>query len=108
MALSVPASLKLKDDEPKYILKKSLERILPDDILYRKKMGFCVPLREWAGELMIDYIDRNLKTFCDDHPQFNRSELEDLLDRLRTGDETSVNRLWTLYFLIAWFRKWMD
>ena len=107
-ALSVPAKWKLVNDEPKYILKKSLERILPHDILYRNKMGFCVPLREWAGELMIDYIDKNLSGFCADHPQFNKPELASLVDKLRSGDESSVNRLWTVYFLIAWFKKWLD
>lgn len=34
---------------PKYLLKKAYEGILPDDILYRKKMGFPVPLDVWMG-----------------------------------------------------------
>lgn len=34
---------------PKYILKKAYENILPDEILYRKKMGFPVPLNSWFG-----------------------------------------------------------
>lgn len=106
-ALSVPSKYKLVNDEPKYILKRSLERILPNEILYRKKMGFCVPLREWAGHLMIDYIEKNLRAFCEEHPQFNRVRLEELLARLKKGDESSVNRLWTLYFLIAWFKRWL-
>ena len=108
MALSVSASQKLVHNEPKYILKKSLEGILPHEILYRKKMGFCVPIREWAGDIMIDYIEKNLKTFCDIHPQFRYDELNQLLKQLKAGDEASVNKLWTLYFLIAWFKRWLD
>lgn len=34
---------------PKYILKKAYENILPNEILYRKKMGFPVPLNNWFG-----------------------------------------------------------
>jgi len=43
----IPSALKLKGGEGKYIFKKSLEKVLPHDILYRKKMGFAVPLDRW-------------------------------------------------------------
>ncbi len=46
-AASVPVALRLRRGEGKYIFKKSLEGILPDEILYRKKMGFAVPLQRW-------------------------------------------------------------
>jgi asparagine synthase (glutamine-hydrolysing) len=39
--------MKLRGREGKYIFKKSLEQYLPDDILYRPKMGFSVPLDTW-------------------------------------------------------------
>ena len=38
-----------KYDTPKYILKKVGEKYLPDEILYRNKMGFPVPLDKWLG-----------------------------------------------------------
>jgi|TARA_B110000908_G_scaffold133791_1_gene157920 asparagine synthase (glutamine-hydrolysing) len=36
-------------DTPKYILKKAYEGVVPDEVLYRKKMGFPVPLDKWFG-----------------------------------------------------------
>jgi asparagine synthase (glutamine-hydrolysing) len=36
-------------DTPKYILKKAYENMLPNKILYRKKVGFPVPLNKWLG-----------------------------------------------------------
>src|SRR6185437_3544837 len=44
---SVPANLKLRSREGKYILKRALESRLPRDVLYRPKQGFAVPLAEW-------------------------------------------------------------
>lgn len=108
LALSVDGLWKTKGGEPKYILKKSLEGMLPADILYRKKMGFCVPLKEWAGDLMLDYIDSNLSEFCQDNPQFNYKELKKQVQRLHSGDTQVTNRLWTIYFLMTWFKKWMN
>ncbi|MDP2322938.1 MAG: amidotransferase 1, exosortase A system-associated [Gammaproteobacteria bacterium] len=43
----IPSALKLRRGEGKYVFKKSLEKDLPDSILYRKKMGFAVPLDRW-------------------------------------------------------------
>lgn len=107
-AFSVPSSLKIKNNEPKYILKKSLEKLLPTDILYRKKMGFCVPLQEWAGDIMLDYMDQHLKSFARNTGIFNEKGLQLQIDQLKKGNKAFTNQLWTIYFMMAWFKKWMS
>jgi asparagine synthase (glutamine-hydrolysing) len=48
----IPSGLKLRNGRGKYIFKKSLERVLPADILTRAKKGFAIPVAEWfRGEL---------------------------------------------------------
>jgi asparagine synthase (glutamine-hydrolysing) len=42
-------------DTPKYLLKKAYEGVVPDAILYRRKMGFPVPLNDWFGGKFHDY-----------------------------------------------------
>ena len=44
---SMPSNLKLHNGKGKYIFKKALERVLPRDVLVRKKKGFSVPVAEW-------------------------------------------------------------
>jgi asparagine synthase (glutamine-hydrolysing) len=107
LALSIPPAHKIKNGIPKYILKKSFEKILDHETLYRKKMGFCVPLKEWAGDMMADYIDSHLKEFCSNTGYFNESMLRKQLQELRSGRTESSNDMWTIYFLMAWFNKWM-
>lgn len=106
-ALSLDPTYKVRNGEPKYLLKKALEGHLSKDILYRKKRGFNVPLKEWAGPVMTDYIDSNLRAFCNDFPQFRYEGLKQQLDRLKKGEGDVTNRLWTIYFLMNWFRRWM-
>ena len=108
LALSIPSKFKIENGEPKYILKKSLERILPHEILYRKKMGFCVPLREWSGDIMLEYVESNLHEFCSNTGIFNESGLRKNIEEIRKGNTQYTNNLWTIYFLIAWFKKWMS
>lgn len=47
---SVPISMKLKNGEQKYILKKAMEQRLPHEIIYRHKAGFALPIRSWFAE----------------------------------------------------------
>ena len=105
-ALSISPEMKIKNGEPKYILKKALEKRLSREVLYRKKRGFNVPLREWAGELMLDDISQNLRNFCDEFTMFDYDGLNAQLLRLRQGDSSVANRLWTIYFLMHWCKRW--
>lgn len=49
-ALQIPMHLKYKNGITKYILKKASEGILPNDVIYRKKMGFAAPTARWIKE----------------------------------------------------------
>ncbi len=46
-AAGLPEGLRVKRSQGKWLLKKSMERYLPDDILYRPKQGFVTPIAEW-------------------------------------------------------------
>ncbi len=46
-AARLPEGMRVKGSTGKYLLKKSLERYLPSDILYRPKQGFVTPIAEW-------------------------------------------------------------
>jgi asparagine synthase (glutamine-hydrolysing) len=107
LALSIPSKYKVKNGEPKYILKKALKGVLNDETLYRRKKGFNVPLKEWAGPMLTDYIETNLDSFCDAHPQFNKESFVERIKLLKAGNKDVANNLWTIYFLMAWFKRWM-
>lgn len=47
----LPQSFKLRNGRRKYLLKKALEGILPDDILSRRKKGFGVPTAKWLRSM---------------------------------------------------------
>jgi asparagine synthase (glutamine-hydrolysing) len=106
-ALSVPYSLKSKNHIPKYVLKKSLEQTLPHDILYRKKMGFCVPLKEWSQDIIIRNIEDELTSFCKNADFFSEAGLRNQINAMKQGSKDYTNNLWTIYFIMQWFKKWM-
>lgn len=57
-AARLPVSLRLSGGEGKWLLKKTMEGHLPDDILYRQKMGFVTPISAWfKGPLAAEAAD---------------------------------------------------
>jgi asparagine synthase (glutamine-hydrolysing) len=51
-ALGLPHAMKIANGHGKFVLKRALERFLPNDLLYRPKQGFSVPLARWfRGDL---------------------------------------------------------
>jgi len=59
-AASLPYNLKLKGKHTKYILKKSIESLLPHDIIYRPKKGFGIPIAIWLRNELKDEMRRAL------------------------------------------------
>jgi len=106
-ALSVPSEFKIHHKIPKYILKKSFERILSKETLYRKKMGFCLPLKEWAGSTIINDFEQIYAGFCKDTNLFDAKELKKELEAYKNGHLMGLNRIWTIYFFMKWYQKWM-
>lgn len=104
LTAQIPASLKLKGlGNKKYILKKALEGILPNDIMYRRKMGFSVPLDTWFRGELKDYIqDRLQSSPLFDLGIFNRSAVESLLAAHTTTNVNYANHLWALLTLAMW------
>ena len=58
--LNVPLHLRFKNNTTKYLLKKAAEGILPNDIIYREKVGFAAPTLNWFehGKYFPDYFER--------------------------------------------------
>ena len=104
----LPADMKLKGGEGKYIFKKSLEAHLPHDILYRKKMGFSVPLAGWfRGPLAQRVRDALLGPLLADTGIFNLAFLRELVEHHQSGRRDYSASIWTLLMFEAFLRKEM-
>jgi asparagine synthase (glutamine-hydrolysing) len=102
-AATVPDRMKLRGGVGKYILKRAVEDILPHDIVYRKKMGFPTPLRQWLMDPSADAVIAQLN----DRdgllaPYIDFTYLNDLLTRHKRGLEDATDRIWRLLNLQLW------
>jgi asparagine synthase (glutamine-hydrolysing) len=98
----IPSSYKLRGQEGKYILKKSLEPLLPKDVLYRPKMGFGVPLGKWfRGPLRERLRTTIVEGGLAETGLFNQRYLERMVSDHQSGRREYSAQLWALLMFQA-------
>jgi len=102
---TLPSGLKVKGQEGKYLFKKAMEPLLPDDVLYRPKMGFAVPLSRWfRGPLKQRVRDVVLGNTLAATGIFNAETLRHLVDAHQSGARDYSSPLWSLMMFEAFLR----
>ena len=106
---TLPSSLKVRGQEGKYLFKKAMEPMLPNEVLYRPKMGFAVPLARWfRGPLRDRVREALLGARLADTGWFNRNYLQHLVDAHQSGARDYSASLWTLLMFEAFLRNVCD
>ncbi|CAN5659424.1 amidotransferase 1, exosortase A system-associated [soil metagenome] len=108
-AARVPMSLKLKNGQTKFLLRRILERHVPREITERGKRGFEAPIGRWlrgplAGMTQELLLDGRLR----DRGVLEQREVTRLWNEHRTGRAEHPHRLWQLVMLELWFRRFID
>jgi len=90
-------------DTPKYILKKISEKYLPKEIIYRKKMGFPVPLNEWFDDSLTDYSKQLLASAN----WLNTKKIENLFEKAKKNDRFG-QIIWMFTNIQLWKNKYFN
>ncbi len=103
---TLPSDFKMRGGEGKRLLKKSMEPWLPDDVLYRPKMGFAVPLIRWfRGPLRETVRKAVLGDTLRDTGLFEPRVLEEIVGAHESGRRDYSAPLWTLLMFEAFLRR---
>jgi asparagine synthase (glutamine-hydrolysing) len=106
---TLPSSMKVQGSEGKHLFKKAMEPHLPNDVLYRPKMGFSVPLAQWfRGPLKQRVRDAVLGPRLEGTGWFNRPYLQYVVDSHQSGVRDYSAPLWTLLMFEAFLRQVVD
>jgi asparagine synthase (glutamine-hydrolysing) len=107
-AATIPPELQMKGNTGKYIFKRAMEGILPNEILYRPKRGFAIPLGRWfRGQLGPFVRDLLLSKRSVERGVFRRSYIERLIEMNDRGRPMDLP-LWTLMTFELWCRRFID
>jgi asparagine synthase (glutamine-hydrolysing) len=101
LVMSIPTAVKIRNGTPKYLLKKAVRGIVPDELIDRPKQGFGVPVAEWLTGRLGDHIRAELDTFCTETDILDRTAVNEVLARPGGHDA------WYLYNLAGWWREYV-
>jgi asparagine synthase (glutamine-hydrolysing) len=105
---TLPSALKLQGSQGKYVFKKAMEPRLPDEVLYRPKMGFAVPLARWfRGPLKGRVRDSLLGSPMFDGGWLDAGTVRKLVDEHQSGVRDHSTPLWSLMMFDAFIRNSM-
>jgi asparagine synthase (glutamine-hydrolysing) len=107
-AFRIPGHLKLKGMTTKWIFKKTMERLLPPQNIYRSKEGFSIPIKLWLRnelkELMLHYL---CESRIRDAGIFNFDAIKHKIDSHMEGRENYSHQLWALLVFEIWREKFL-
>ena len=113
LALNMPQSLKLKEGQTKYILKRAVEGLFPEElqesVIWRKKQGFGTPINEWLRSS--SPVSNQLTQIIFDSKIRERGWLEEdrvkkLIAEHQAGKTDHSFRIWNLITLSLWYDYW--
>jgi asparagine synthase (glutamine-hydrolysing) len=109
LAARMPAELKLKGLKRKYILKKAAEKLLPHDVVWRKKAGFGAPIRSWLRGALKPMVDDLLSAeTVKRRGLFRPEEVQRIIDANLSGREDYNLQVFQLLNLELWMRAFVD
>ena len=108
-AASLPANVKMRRFETKSLLKKVAANLVPREVVYRRKMGFGVPIGAWFRGEMKDFVSDVLLSDASLQRNIIRPEmLRRYVGEHIRGEKDHAFQLWTLLMLELWFRRFID
>ncbi len=108
-AVLIPPNLKIKGFQSKWILKKAMEEYLPRNVIYRSKIGFGMPIRDWFKNELKDWLYDVLS------PEklkgtgiFNPNSVENLINLNASGTIDASYTLLSIVCVEIWCQKFLD
>lgn len=108
--MTIPPNKKLPNfDITKHLLKKAVEPILPNDIIYRKKQGFAAPMAEWLR----DPWHKAVHSIIMDSPLVKNSILDSgmvkrMMEQHKAGTKNYGKSIYSLMNLALWYKRFIN
>ncbi len=102
-ASRIPEKYKFMNDQNKYVFRKAASSKLPDEVAFRKKVGFPVPVRKWLKDERFNKLVES-KLFGETSQKFfDQQQLKKLWVSYIEGEDIYWNRVYAIYAFLLWY-----
>ncbi|MBP1538227.1 MAG: asparagine synthetase B [Ruminococcus sp.] len=106
IASRLPSRFKVNAEQNKVAFRTAAAKVLPDEIAFRKKLGFIVPIRIWLADENYNADVRRLFDSDIAEKFFNVSEIKAIYDEYVGGNSDNWRKIWTIYTFLVWYEQY--
>lgn len=106
IASRMPSRYKVNEEQNKVAFRTAAAKVLPEEIAFRKKLGFIVPIRIWMAD---DRYNQDVRAkFHSDMAEkfFNVDEINAIFDEYVNGNSDNWRKVWTIYTFLVWYEEY--
>ena len=108
IASRMPSKYKVNsiDEHNKLALRMAASKVLPEEIAYRKKLGFVVPIRMWMADERYNGDVRRLFDSEIAKKFFNVEEIKAIFDEYIGGNSDNWRKVYVIYTFLLWYETY--
>lgn len=106
IASRMPSKYKVNEEQNKVAFRTAAQKMLPEEIAFRKKLGFIVPIRIWMTD---DRYNQDVRAkFHSEMAEkfFNVEEINTIFDEYVGGNSDNWRKVWTIYTFLVWYEEY--
>ena len=106
IASRMPSKYKVNEEQNKVAFRTAAAKVLPEDIAFRKKLGFIVPIRIWMADERYNQ-DVQAKFHSEMAEKFfHKEEIQAIFDEYIGGNSDNWRKVWTIYTFLVWYEEY--
>ncbi len=106
IASRMPSRFKVNEEQNKVAFRTAAAKVLPEEIAFRKKLGFIVPIRIWMADERYNQDVQRL--FHSDIAEkfFDVDAINTIFDEYVGGNSDNWRKVWTIYTFLVWYEEY--
>lgn len=106
IASRLPSKYKVNDETNKVVFRTASAKVLPDEIAFRKKLGFIVPIRIWLADERYNSDVKEKFNSKMAEQFFNIDEINNIFNDYVNGNSDNWRKVWTIYTFLVWYEEY--
>lgn len=103
IASRMPSKFKVNEEQNKVAFRTAAAKVLPDEIAFRKKLGFIVPIRIWMADERYNQDVREKFRSEMAEKFFDIAEINGIFEDYIAGNSDNWRKIWTIYTFLVWY-----
>jgi asparagine synthase (glutamine-hydrolysing) len=106
IASRMPSKYKVNEEQNKVAFRTAAAKVLPEEIVFRKKLGFIVPIRIWLADERYNLDVRAKFKSGMAAKFFDLDAINEIWEEYVGGNSDNWRKIWTIYTFLVWYEEY--